>query len=61
MGSVSGKTDSPKSLFLAPVFLAEFPSGAWMLFHVNQVIQPVFPPLIFLLHYPFLISLYICD
>ena len=32
MGSVSGKTDSPMSFFLAPrFFLAEFPSGAWVL------------------------------
>ena len=32
----------PCRFFLAPVFLAEFPSGAWMLFHVIQVIQPPF-------------------
>ena len=31
IGSVSGKTDSPMSFFLAPVFLAEFPSGKWVL------------------------------
>ena len=28
--SVSGKTDSLMSFFLLPVFLAEFPSGAWV-------------------------------
>ena len=32
----------PCRFFLAPVFLAEFPSGAWMVFHVVQVIQPLF-------------------
>ena len=42
IGSVSRKTDSPMLLLLAPIFLAEFPSGAWMLFHVIQVIQPPF-------------------
>ena len=32
MGSVSGKTDPPHVIsFLLPVFLAEFPSGAWVL------------------------------
>ena len=31
----------PCHSFLLPVFLAEFPSGAWMLFHVIQVIQPL--------------------
>ena len=30
-GSVSGKTDSPMSFFLFSIFLAEFPSGAWVL------------------------------
>ena len=30
IGSVSGKTDSLMSFFLLPVFLAEFPSGAWV-------------------------------
>ena len=32
----------PCRFFLAPIFLVEFPSGAWMLFHVIQVIQPLF-------------------
>ena len=31
IGSVSGKTDSPMLFFLVLVFLAEFPSGAWVL------------------------------
>ena len=31
IGSVSGKTDSPLCSFLFSVFLAEFPSGAWVL------------------------------
>ena len=31
IGSVSGKTDSPVLSFLFFVFLAEFPSGAWVL------------------------------
>ena len=32
MGSVSGKTDPPHVIsFLLPVFLAEFPSGVWVL------------------------------
>ena len=31
IGSVSRKTDSLMSSFLLPVFLAEFPSGAWVL------------------------------
>ena len=30
-GSVSGKTESPCCSFLFSVFLAEFPSGAWVL------------------------------
>ena len=40
--SVSGKTDSPMLFLSCSVFLAEFASGVWMLFHVIQVIQPVF-------------------
>ena len=32
----------PCRSFLLPVFLAEFPSGAWMLFCIIQVIQPLF-------------------
>ena len=31
----------PIIILLLPVFLAEFPSGAWMLFHVIQVIHPL--------------------
>ena len=50
----------PCRSFLLPVFLAEFPSGTWMLLHVDQVIQPLFLHYL-LLHYPFLISLYICN
>ena len=32
----------PCHSFLLLVFLAEFPFGAWMLFHIIQVIQPLF-------------------
>ena len=31
MGSVSGKTGSPMLFFLAPIFLADFSSGTWVL------------------------------
>ena len=50
----------PCHSFLLLVFLAEFPSGAWMLFHVDQVIQPLFLHYL-LLHYLFLIFIYICN
>ena len=57
--SVSGKTDSPVSFFLSP-------SGWIPIWSVDAIpckpsYSASFSPLIFLLYYPFLISLYICN
>ena len=52
IGSVSGKTDSPMSFLSCSLFL-------WLNPHLDSA---SFSPLLYLLlHYPFLISLYICN
>ena len=59
MGSVSGKTDSLMSFFSAPRFSGWIPIWSMDAIPRNPSYSASFSPLIFLLHYPFLISLYL--
>ena len=59
MGSVSGKTDSPMSLLSCSRFSGWIPIWSMDAIPRNPSYSASFSPLIFLLHYPFLISLYL--
>ena len=59
MGSVSGKTDSPMSLLSCSRFSGWIPIWSTDAIPRNPGYSVSFSPLIFLLHYPFLISLYL--
>ena len=58
-GSVSGKTDSPMSLLSCSRFSGWIPIWSMDAIPRNPSYSASFSPLIFLLHYPFLISLYL--
>ena len=57
--SVSGKTDSPMSLLSCSCFSGWIPIWSMDAIPRNPNYSASFSPLIFLLHYPFLISLYL--
>ena len=59
IGSVSGKTDSPMSLLSCSRFSGWIPIWSMDAIPHNPSYSASFSPLIFLLHYPFLISLYL--
>ena len=59
IGSVSGKTDSPMSLLSCSLFSGWIPIWSMDAIPRNPSYSASFSPLIFLLHYPFLISLYL--
>ena len=59
IGSVSGKTDSPMSLLSCSHFSGWIPIWSMDAIPHNPSYSASFSPLIFLLHYPFLISLYL--
>ena len=59
IGSVSGKTDSPMSLLSCSRFSGWIPIWSMDAIPHNPSCSASFSPLIFLLHYPFLISLYL--
>ena len=59
IGSVSGKTDSPMSLLSCSRFSGWIPIWSMDAIPRNPSYSASFSPLIFLLHYPFLISLYL--
>ena len=61
IGSVSEKTDTPMLFFLAPHFSGWIPIWSMDAIPRKPSYSASFSPLIFLLHYPFLISLYICN
>ena len=57
IGAVPRKTDAPMSFFLAPLFSAWIPICSMDAISRNPSYSASFSPLIFLLHYPCLISL----
>ena len=59
IASVSGKTDSPMSLLSCSRFSGWIPIWSMDTIPRNPTYSASFSPLIFLLHYPFLISLYL--
>ena len=59
IGSASGKTDSPMLLFSCLLFSGWIPIWRMNAIPCNPSYSASFSPLIFLLHYPFLISLYL--
>ena len=59
IGSVSRKTDSPMSLLSCSRFSGWIPIWSMDAISRNPSYSASFSPLIFLLHYPFLISLYL--
>ena len=59
IGSVSGKTDSPMSLLSCSRFSGWLPIWSMDAIPRNPSYSVSFSPLIFLLHYPFLIFLYL--
>ena len=59
IGSVSRKTDSPMSLLSCSRFSGWIPIWSMDAIPCNPSYSASFSPLIFLLHYPFLISLYL--
>ena len=59
IGSVSGKTDSPMSLLSCSRFSGWIPIWSMYAIPCNPSYSASFSPLIFLLPYPFLISLYL--
>ena len=59
IGSVSGKTDSSMSLLSCSCFSGWIPIWSMDAIPHNPSYSASFSPLIFLLHYPFLISLYL--
>ena len=59
IGSVSGKTDSPMSLLSCSRFSGWIPIWSMDAIPRSPSYSASFSPLIFLLHYPFLISLYL--